>query len=163
MSRSQARRTGDWTGRTHATGGGGGIVSVGGQAAANWLAARKQSSTGLLRWHVEIAMGLDSAPVPVEFDEATATRFHLAIYSEEWGVFFSHAGKWSWIRVTDLAFVHTRDDYALLTWVPPLDQVGALLRRIERGHGLVFRRDLAIVQTNLPTAEPAIRAWLSNL
>lgn len=108
-------------------------------------------------------MGQGDEPVATEFDESSATRFHVSIYSEEWGVFFCHEGKWSWIRVTDLAFVHTRDDYGLLGWVPPLDQVGALVRRIERDHRVRFRRDLALVQTNLPNAEPAIRAWLAAM
>ena len=108
-------------------------------------------------------MGTGDEVVPVEFDEATATRFHLAIYTEEWGVFFCHGGRWSWIRVTDLAFVHTRDDFGLLAWVPPLDQIGTLLRRVERDHALQFRRDRASIQTNLPNAETAVRSWLQGL
>jgi hypothetical protein len=138
-------------------------VAVGAQAATGWLTSRRLANPGLMRWHVEIAMGTGDQPVPVEFDEHIATRFHIAIYSEEWGVFFCHDGRWSWIRVTDIAFIHTRDDFGLLTWVPPLDQLGALLRRVEREHQVSFRRDRAVVDTNLANAEPAIRTWLQTL
>jgi hypothetical protein len=145
--------------------GGGGVSrgTVGALAASSWLAARGTAATGLVRWHAEIAMGITDDPVPVEFDENLATRFHVAIYSEEWGVFLCHGGRWSWIRVTDLAFVHTRDDFGLISRVPPLDQLGTLLRRIERDHSLSFRRDRAVIHTNLVNAEPAIRAWLLAL
>jgi hypothetical protein len=147
------------------SGGGSGpsFPTVGSQAASTWLSARRLANPGLVRWHVEIAMSIGEEPVVAEFDETAVTRFSLAIYSEEWGVFFCHGGRWSWIRVTDLAFVHTRDDFALLNWVPPLDQIGTLLRRIERDHTLQFRRDRALVETNLPSAEPAIRNWLQGL
>jgi hypothetical protein len=139
------------------------VSSVGAQAATTWLASRRIATPGLVRWHVEIAMGLGDDPLPVEFDEHATTRFHVAIHSEEWSVFFCHAGKRSWIRVTDIAAIHTRDDFSLLTWVPPLDQLGALLRRIEREHHVTFRRDRAVVRTNLVNAEPAIRSWLATL
>jgi len=164
MSPTNARPTGQWwVAEQAASGGGAPLSTVGSQGALTWLSARRLANPGLLRWQVEIAMGTGEEPVPAEFDETAATRLHLAIYSEEWGVFFCHGGRWSWIRVTDLAFVHTRDDFALLTWVPPLDQVSTLLRRIERDHVLRFRRDLASIQTNLPNAEPAVRNWLQGL
>jgi hypothetical protein len=139
------------------------VSTVGAQAATSWLSSRRIATPGVPRWHVEIAMGLGDDPLPIEFDERATTRLHLAIHSEEWSVYFCHAGRWSWIRITDIAFIHTRDDFGLLTWVPPLDQLGALLRRIERDHHVAFRRDRAVVRTNLANAEPAIRSWLATL
>ncbi len=108
-------------------------------------------------------MGLDDSPLPPEFDEATASRFHLDLYSEEWGLFFCHGGKASWVRITDLAFVHGRDEHALLSIVPSLRDIGVLIRELERRHAIQFQRKHAVVRTNLANAEPAIRAWLATL
>src|ERR1700755_2434276 len=105
-----------------------GSQSIGATAAVQWLAHRRLSSTGVLRWHVEIALDVVDGPAPTEFDERTATRFHIDIYSEEWGVFFCHAGRSSWVRITDIAFVHGRDDFGLLAAMPMLKDIGALLR-----------------------------------
>ena len=115
------------------------------------------------RWHVEIALDVQHDRAPTDFDESVATRFHLNIYSEEWGVYFCHAGRSSWIRVTDIAFVHGRDDYRLLAIMPPLEDVGTLLRRIEQQHGLGFQRRYASIKTNVPSLEPAIRGWVAAL
>lgn len=136
----------------------------GASAAASWFAARRLSSTpSILRWHVEIALDAVEAPAPVEFDERTATRFHVDIYSEEWGVFFCHGGRSSWIRVTDIAFVHGRDDFGLLTAMPSLHDVGSLVRKLEQHHGVQLQRQHAAIRTNLSGAEPAIRRWIATL
>lgn len=108
-------------------------------------------------------MGLDDSPLPLEFDETKTTRFHLDLYSEEWGLFFCHLGKASWIRISDLAFVHGRDEHALLGIVPQLRDIGMLIRELERRHGVQFQRKHAVIRTNLANAEPAIRTWLAAL
>lgn len=137
--------------------------SEGAAAAATWFAARRLSSTANLRWHVEIALDTVDAPASTEFDERTATRFHIDIYSEEWGIFFCHGGRSSWIRVTDIAFVHGRDDFGLLPAMPSLKDVGTLLRQLEQHHGIQLQRQHAAVRTNLSGAEPAIRRWVATL
>jgi len=108
---------------------------------------------------------MDVVPTPpvTDFDETTASRFHLDMYSEEWGMFFCHRGKSSWIRVTDIPFVHTRDDFSLLAITPALKEVGALVRKLEQMHDLKFRRDLALVRSNIAGAEPRARAWLNEI
>ena len=142
---------------------GGSSTNAGALAAATWIRNRGTTPPGITRWHVEIALDVVAEPAPSEFDEATATRFHLDIYTEEWGFFFCHAGHSSWIRVTDIAFVHGRDDYQLLSWTPPLKDVATLLRRIEREYNVKFQRELATVKTNIQKLEPAIRAWVAAL
>ena len=114
-------------------------------------------------WQVEIAMDVVDHAAPSEFDETVATRFHIDLYREEWGVYFCHQGKWSWIRVTDVAFVHGRDDHRLLDWIPALKDVKTLLRRLEQMHRITLRRDHAAVHTNLPQLAPAVRRWLATL
>ena len=116
-----------------------------------------------MRWHVEIALDVRDEPAQLEFDEATATRFQLEIYAEEWGFLFCHAGLLSRIRINNIAFVHGRDDYRLLGSMPPLAQIGSLVRELEQRHGIAFRREHALVLTDLAGAEPAIRAWLRTL
>ena len=137
--------------------------SAGALAAAAWLRQRNLSATHSMRWHIEIAMDTSAAPAQSEYDERRASRFHIDIYSEEWGVFFCHGGRSSWIRVTDIPFVHVRDDFALLGITPALKDLGALLRLVEQRNVIRFQRHLALVRTNLVSAEPTIRRWLESL
>ncbi len=116
-----------------------------------------------MRWHVAIGLDVRDEPARASFDEQTDSRFHIEIYAEEWGFFFCHAGRASWIRVTDQPFVHMRDDYGLLALTPPLDAIGTLLRKTEQEHQLAFRRKLAFVSTSVANAEPAIRRWIEQL
>jgi hypothetical protein len=137
--------------------------SAGALAAASWLRQRGIPTAPAMRWHVEIAMDTSDAPARPDYDDRRATRFHVDIYSEEWGVFFCHGGRASWIRVTDIPFVHGRDDFALLCVTPALKDIGGLLRLVEQRNVIRFQRHLALVRTNLVGAEPAIRRWLESL
>jgi hypothetical protein len=141
----------------------GSTAGAGAVAAAVWLADRGLSATLLKRWHVEISLSTADTPASLTFDDRADTRFHIDIYSEEWGFFFCHAGRASWIRVTDIPFVHGRDEFALLVQTPPLDDIGGLLRRIEKHHDLSFKRQLALVRTNIPGSESVIRRWIESL
>jgi hypothetical protein len=132
-------------------------------AARAWFRDRALSAPGLLRWHAEVLLDVVDQPARDQFDERTDTRFRLEIYSEEWGFLFCHAGRASWIRVTDVPFVHGRDDFRLLSTTPALRDIGHLLRAVEQRHGLQFRRRNAHVTTNIPNAEPAIRRWVESL
>ena len=132
-------------------------------AAQAWARARALSAPTLTPWHVEISLDVHDGPATHDVDLSRDTRFRLEIYSEEWGVFFCHGGRASWIRVTDIAFVHGRDDFGLLDIVPPLKDVHALLRTIEHQHDIAFRRDHALIRTNVPRAEAAVRAWVLAL
>src|SRR5687768_9236555 len=138
--------------------------TAGALAAAAWLRLRGVTPPpGIQRWHVEIALDVIHDRAPSEFDERTATRFHIDIYAEEWGVFFCHGGRSSWIRITDVPFVHGRDDFDLLRVIPALKDVGQLLRSLERQHKVKFQREHAVIRTNLDGAEPAIRSWIATL
>jgi hypothetical protein len=132
-------------------------------AARAWFHSRGLSERGLLRWHAEILLDVVDQPAREKFDERVDTRFRLEIYSEEWGILFCHAARASWIRVTDIAFVHGRDDYRLLSSMPALKDIGLLLRTLEQRHGLQFRRRNALVMTNISSAEPSIRRWVESL
>jgi len=137
--------------------------NAGAMAAGVWVNDLGLTVPTGTRWHIEIQLDVIETRAPSQFDEATATRFHLDIYSEEWGFYFCHAGKRSWIRVTDQPFMHGRDDYSLLATTPALKDVGQLVRQLEQKHGIRFRRDLALVRTNLSKAEPVVRTWIAAL
>jgi hypothetical protein len=137
--------------------------TTGKRAARAWLHARGLLTAAFLPWHVEITFDVHDAPATVHFDERSDTRFRLEIYSEEWGVFFCHRGRASWIRVTDIPFVHGRDDFHLLHAVPALNDIASLLRAIEQEHAIAFKREHALIRTNLPAAEPVVRAWIRTL
>lgn len=132
-------------------------------AARAWLAARGVTATGLLRWHAEILLDVVDQSAREAFDERVDTRFRIDIYSEEWGFFFCHGGRASWIRITDIPFVHGRDDFHLLAVTPALREFGGLVRSIEHQHAIRFRRRNALVHTNIPAAESPIRRWVESL
>jgi hypothetical protein len=103
------------------------------------------------RWSVEITL-----PAPED------TRFKLDVYSEEWGYSFAYRDRVSWIRVTDIRFVHGRDDHDLLAQTPPLKNIHKLIAGIEQRFDISFDRGGAIVRTNIRDAEPALLSWLRS-
>ncbi len=141
----------------------GGPGSTGATAASSWLRHRGVTPPALTRWHIELALDARDAPAAAEFDEATATRLHVDIYAEEWGLFFCHVGRASWVRVTDVPFVHGRDDWQLHGRLPVLEDVGKLVRELEAEHAIRFPRGHVLVRTNLPSAIPAVRRWVSAM
>jgi hypothetical protein len=138
------------------------LDSAGSASASTWLAEQGLPAPAT-RWHVAIGLDVRDIPAPVVFDESVDSRFHIEIYTEEWGYFFCHRARSSWIRITDAPFVHMRDDFRLLASTPDLKHIGSQLRSVEHQFGLHFRRDLAFVNTNLANAEPAIRQWINAL
>ena len=121
----------------------------GGRAAARWLAALDLAP--LPRWFVEIGIAGDRD-----------THFELGIYAEEWGFEFRHGSRASWIRVTDVPFVHGRDDYNLLDETPDLLAIGALVAKLERTFGVQLLRASPSIRTNVPASIAAIRAWIAH-
>jgi hypothetical protein len=47
--------------------------------------------------------------------------------------------------------------------VPALNDIASLLRSIEQEHAIAFKREHALIRTNLPAAEPVVRAWIRTL
>lgn len=131
-------------------------------ASTAWLSARGLRAASK-RWDVEVGLGVTAKPAMAGFDPDRDTCFQLFIYSEEWGFRFCHARRQSWIRVTDIPFVHGRDAFGLLAATPPLKNVGAFLRSLESEHRIKFQRAHAAVSTTLPGAEAAVRKWLHSL
>ncbi len=119
----------------------------GAEASHRWLLA-----LGLRpppQWHAEIAILADGE-----------SRLDLNVYAEEWGFSFHHDTRTSWIRVTDIAFVHGRDDFRLLQRTPDLLGIHVLLAELEADHGIAFRRAIASVRSNVPGTAEAVRDWL---
>ncbi len=125
------------------------MATRGAEASARWLAALGLRE--IPHWHVSI-----------ELVGGAATTFELDIYAEEWGFAFRHARRASWIRVTDIAFVHGRDDFDLLARTPELLDVDTLLAELEAAHDIAFRRGRASVRTNLAGASEAVREWIAR-
>ena len=124
-----------------------------------WLSAR-----GLIappRWNVSIMLDARDQPARHEFDAALDTRFHISMSRDEWGFFFCHAGQVSWIRVTDVPAVFERDEYGLISNVPPLRDLGSLVQRLEETHQIRFHRQHASIRTNIGCAESTIRIWVA--
>lgn len=115
--------------------------------AAAWL--RMLGLQGSGRWHVEASIVTDAA-----------SRFELYVYAEEWGFAFHHGGRSSWIRVTDIPFVHGRDDFELVRRDHALATLATLLSDLEAQHGLRFHRSTSTVRSNVDGAMSAVRRWL---
>jgi hypothetical protein len=134
---------------------------AGALASSMWLSARGLRVPPKGPWDVTIALDIvDRAASPTVMSAADS-RFHIAIAASEWGFFFCHRGKVSWIRITDVPFVSERDEYGLLPRTPPLRDVGTLVQALEERHELSFKRRHASVRTTLPDADNAIRIWLA--
>jgi hypothetical protein len=129
---------------------GGVSPNTGPLATAAWCLAR-----GLFPnardWYVEIVLF------------AGASRFEIEIYAAEWGFAFHHDERVSWIRVTDIPFVHGRDDFELLRQTSGLRAMGDVVRSVEHRFDLAFDREGAEIRTNIEHSEPAIRAWVNSL
>lgn len=115
------------------------------------------------KWDVEIGLGIAAKPATLEFEPARDTRFQLHLFAEEWGYRFCHSGRESWIRITDVPFVHGSDHFKLLGMTPPLKNLGAFLRVIEATYGLRFQRSHAAILSTIAGAEPAVREWVQSL
>lgn len=114
-------------------------------------------------WDIEIGLGIVAKPATLEFDPTRDTRFQLHLYAEEWGYRFCHAGRESWIRITDIPFVHGSDQFKLLASTPPLKNLGAFVRALEAEHGIRFQRSHAAILSTIPDADASIREWVTSL
>lgn len=133
----------------------------GARAAHGWI-----DSLGLVSekpWYVEAALDVFDRPASLTYSGDADTRFHLNVYPEEWGIFFCHGSRASWIRVTDEPFVHGRDDYHLLVELPLLASIGSLVRALEARYTIAFQREHALVRTNVVGGKQAVRKWLASL
>jgi hypothetical protein len=133
---------------------------AGALATASWLSARGLLVPPRTPWEVSIALDVVDERAPATFEDTTDTRFHIAIASTEWGFYFCHHSQASWIRVTELPFAHHRDDHGLLAKVPPLRDLGVLVRSLEETYRIRFRRGYAAIRSTIEGSEPAIRAWV---
>jgi hypothetical protein len=133
---------------------------AGALATGSWLSARGLAVRPRTPWQVSIALDVIEERAPASFSEATDTRFHIAIGLQEWGFYFCHGGRSSWIRVTEVPFIHERDDFALLLKVPPLRALGGLVRGLEQTYRLRFHREHASIRSTIERSEPAIWEWV---
>ena len=130
-------------------------------ASAAWLVARGLAPDDQ-KWHVDITLG-PAAGAPAERHEDRDTRFDLEIYAEEWGFKFSHGGRVSWIRVTDVPFVHGRDEHQLLRRTPPLKNIGTLVAELEQRYEIRFDRRSATIRTTIADAASIVASWIETL
>lgn len=109
------------------------------------------------RWFVEVTFGVAGAAS----DKDDTTQLRIELFSEEWGFWFRREGKVSWVRVTDVPFVHGRDEHALLRDTPALKNIGRLVRALEERFDIRFDRDAPLIRTSLLGTEQTIRDWIA--
>jgi hypothetical protein len=131
-------------------------------ASTKWLAARRLNSPSRKHWMVAIV--LDAAdPRSVSAYTEVDTRLYIEIDSTEWGILFCRGRESSWIRVAGTPRVHEHDDFRLLPYVMDLRDLGAIVQLIERRFGLRFRRQHAVIHTDLDDAQQKILLWLLSV
>jgi len=129
------------------------FANTGSLASAAWLAERGVAPDQP-KWFVEIELhgGSDRG-----------TRLRIDIYCEEWGFQLDHAGRTSWIRVTDTRFVHGRDELDLLPRTTALRDITRLVRWIERELGVQLDRKAPAIRTNIANVHAAVLDWVATL
>lgn len=128
------------------------LNTMGARASAAWLEDRGLDARNTPRWYVEVTL--------IASDTASDVSFELNIYPEEWGYILRAGSRVSSIRVTDIAFVHGKDDHQLLSITPALANIGELITLIEMRKAVAFHRTQALVRSNLTRATSVVRAWL---
>jgi hypothetical protein len=123
---------------------------IGAAASAAWISRHELDVSKEPHWYVEISLPAD----------VVDTRLEINIYPEEWGVIFRRGNRVSSIRVTDIPFVHGNDDHRLLSEIPALDEIHALLRNLEGRYDFAFQPTKATVRSNLVRATAIVRPWL---
>lgn len=126
-------------------------TNTGALAAAAWCVARDLVPTAA-RWRVEICLE----------DLAHDARLLIEIFNDEWGYRLCRGERESWIRVTDIAFVHGHDDFELLARTPRLEHLGVLVRALEDEHAVTFDRVQPMIRSTLDGIE-RIATWASTL
>jgi hypothetical protein len=134
-------------------------LNTGALASAAWCVARNVFPQAP-RWSVDIC--LDNAPGADRDAPPIDARFVIEIFSEEWGFRFRRGDAASWIRVTDIPFVHGRDDFELLRRTPRLENIGVLLRALEAEHEIRFDRSRALVRSSFDATDRIV-TWVSSL
>lgn len=81
------------------------LGTLGSRASAAWLEQRGLDARQTPHWYVEITLAARHASDEVAFE--------LNIYPEEWGYVLRAGSRVSSIRVTDVVFVHGKDDYSV--------------------------------------------------
>lgn len=126
-------------------------TNTGALSAAAWCVAR-DIIPHVAAWNVEIRL-----------ENATGdARFSVEIFNDEWGYQFHCGDRTSWIRVTDIAFVHGRDDFELLRRTPRLENLGVLVRAFEAEHEVAFDRARSVVRSTLGGID-RITTWIATL
>jgi hypothetical protein len=105
-------------------------------------------------WRVTIVMSCNE-----HFD----TQLAVQIENAEWAVSFAHGGKRSSVIIKEPAAVAAPDDFQLAGQLPPLKELGTLLRDLEARFGLSWKRASSVIETTIAGSEPVIRAWVASL
>ena len=134
-------------------------MTTGALASAAWCVARNVFPR-LPRWNVDICLdnvpGADRDAAPID------ARFTLEIFNDEWGFRFLRGTEASWIRVTDVAFIHGRDDFELLRRTPKLESIGVLVRALEANHEIRFDRTRPLIRSSFDGADRIV-SWVASL
>ena len=130
-------------------------ATKGAKESTRWL-QRCALDPDVEHWFVEIRLVAGD-------DDVAPSTLELGVYPAEWGLTFRRGNQVSSVKVTGAAYVNGCDDFALLGRVTSLEHFGTLLAAIELQYALRFGRASASVRSNVPRAEPTIRAWLGML
>jgi hypothetical protein len=134
-------------------------MNTGPLASAAWCVARDVFPQAP-HWSVDICV--DNVPGADHDEPPIDARFAIEIFGDEWGFRFLRGDAASWIRVTDIPFVHGRDDFELLPRTPRLEEIGILVRALEVDHDVRFDRARPLIRSTFDGGD-RFAAWVADL
>jgi len=129
---------------------------------AAWL-ARLGLQPATPHWFAAVVLDVLDAPAPMVFETTRASRLHVRIEHHGWIFFFCHQGSSSEIEIGTVVKARVRDDFNLVRGMRPLERLDELVRDLEQSHSIAFKRDHAMVRSDIDSAEPIIRKWVRSL
>ena len=132
--------------------------SAGKNESRAWLESLKVK-TDKDKWRVRMLLDVKDEPAAGVYFGDTSTRCHLEVFTDEWSVTFVHGGKTSQVRV----FADGTQDHhgePLLEKPGKLADARELIRKLEKAHGVQFKREHVRVESNVTGAKAAARTWL---
>lgn len=89
------------------------------------------------------------------------TRLSVRVDADRWGLSFTHSEKHSTISFAGDDVELRRDDHGIVHEAKDPSELGRLLCALERRYDIQFQRWLPEVRSNVPSAIPRVRQWLS--
>lgn len=130
---------------------------------AAWAKSVGIDLAGKKTWKVEVTL-YDSGKLPGPvLPSIKATYFYLQIENDIWGVDVGIGGKRYHYSQLGAGKASASETALKVPKGLTLAKVGAWLAKLEKLHGVAFRRDRAFVQSTVKGGKRAVEMWLATI